>query len=235
MRHMKSFVIGLALLLAGVCFAGNTFAADKEGPVEGFKAEFQVDKSTLKNTGANPYFILQPGYKLFYKGGTTTLVITVTNDTKLVDGVETRVIEEREEKGGKLAEVSRNYFVIDPATSDLYYFGEDVDMYKDGKITDHEGSWLAGVNGAKFGMMMPGKPKVGDKFYQERAPKVALDRSEIVGMNVTIETPAGKFEKCLKTDDTSDLESGHSPKVYAPGIGLVKDAELELVKIEKPQ
>ena len=80
-------------------------------------------------------------------------------------GVRTRVIEERETSGGKLAEISRNFFAIDKNTGDLCCFGEDVYIYKDGKVAEHGGSWLSGVDGARSGLMMPGKPAVGDRFY----------------------------------------------------------------------
>jgi len=52
------------------------------------------------------------------------------------------------------------------------------DVYKNGKVAGHEGAWLSGVKGAKFGMMLPGQPKVR-KFYQEQAPGVGMDRVEI--------------------------------------------------------
>jgi hypothetical protein len=70
------------------------------------------------------------------------------NETKVVDGVETRVVEENESDKGKPVEISRNYFALDKQTGDVYYFGEDVDIYKDGKVSSHEGAWLAGVHGA---------------------------------------------------------------------------------------
>lgn len=98
------------------------------------------------------------------------MTITVANDTKAVDGVETRVVEEREEADGRVVEVSKNYFALDQRTKDVYYFGEDVDEYKDGRVS-HGGSWLAGEEGATFGLMAPGEPKKGDRFYQEQAPR----------------------------------------------------------------
>jgi hypothetical protein len=146
--------------------------------------------------------------------------------------VQTRVVEEREEEDGKLIEVSQNYFAIDRITNAVYYFGEDVDIFRDGKVVSHEGAWLSGMSGAKFGMMMPSKPKVGDKFQQEIAPGVAMDRCEIVAIGGEVETPAGKFKKCLRTKESSSMEKGMSEKVFAPGVGLVKDDEFVLVKIE---
>ena len=199
-----------------------------------FRDIFGVDKANLVPTGRNPYFILEPGYRCRYEGGQETLAITVLNETKMVDGVQTRVVEEREEKNGKLAEVSRNYFAIDKTTHDVYYFGEEVDIYRDGKIVEHEGAWLSGVKEARFGLLMPGKPEVGDRFYQEVAPKVAMDRAEIVSFEKTMKTPAGTFEKCLYVKESSPLESGISEKWYVSGIGLVRDGELLLVQVESP-
>jgi hypothetical protein len=179
------------------------------------------------------YFILEPGYQLQFKGGGTTLTITVLSETKTVDGVTTRVVEEREEKKGQLLEVSRNFFAIDKTTLDVYYFGEDVDIYKKGKVVSHEGAWLAGVGGARFGLMIPGSPRIGDKYYQELAPKIAMDRVEVVAMDVEMKTPAGTFQHCLRIKETSAVESGTSEKVYAPGVGLIRDDEFVLMRYGK--
>lgn len=84
-------------------------------------------------------------------GGGERLVITVLDETVMVDEVETWVVEERETKGGKLTKISRNYYVIDARTRDVYYFGEDVDMYTGGQISSHGGAWLSGVGDARFG------------------------------------------------------------------------------------
>ncbi len=199
-----------------------------------WRDKFNVDKANLVNVGRNPYFILEPGYALLLKGEGASLTIKVLDETKLVDGVQTRIVEEREEKNGQPIEISRNYFAIDKKTLDLYYFGEEVDMYQGGKVTGHEGSWLAGVDGAKFGLMMPGKPKAGDKYYQEMAPNKAMDRAEIVSVDVEFKTPAGTFKNCVKTRDTSAIEADVSEKIFAPGVGQVKDDEFQLAEIVKP-
>jgi hypothetical protein len=97
-----------------------------------------------------------------------------------------------------------------------------------------EGSWLSGVNGARFGLMMPGKPKVGDRYYQELAPKVALDRAEVVSLTEKVKVPAGTYEDCLKTKESSGLEKGVEEKLFAPGVGPLKDGGFKLAKIETP-
>jgi hypothetical protein len=90
--------------------------------------------------------------------------------------------------------LTRDYYAIDELTSDVYYFGEDVDVYRNWRVVSRKGSWLSGVNGAKFGLMMPGSPKAGQRFYQEQAPGVGMDRAEIVSATETANTPAGTFE-----------------------------------------
>jgi uncharacterized membrane protein YkoI len=225
--------LGIAVMALAVVGLAACAKSEQAGGAAGWKDGFAVDKNDLARTGRNPYFILEPGYRLHVSSGKDTLVVSVLEETEVVDGVTTRVVEERETENGKLAEVSRNFFALDPATRDVYYFGEDVDEYKDGKIVGHEGAWRAGVNGAKFGLMMPGKPKVVDKYYQEIAPKVAMDRAEVVGLADTLETPAGSFKDCLRVKETSAIEKGSSIKVYAPGVGLIKDDEFVLTKAEQ--
>jgi hypothetical protein len=198
----------------------------------GWRDTFNVNKAALFPTGINPYLPIQPGKVLKLAHGNDRLTVSILPDTQTVDGVTTGVLEEREEKDGLIIEISRNFFATDRNTGDVYYFGEDVDNYKDGKIINHESAWRAGVNGARFGLMIPGKPKVGDKFYQEIAPKVALDRVEIVSVDETIQTPAGTFLHCVHLRETTPLEPDVSHKYYAPGVGMIKDDEFELA--EKP-
>jgi hypothetical protein len=219
----------LPLILIGTLLCGC--ASDPTGKgTKPFADSFNVDKTDLVSVGKNPYFILEPGYFVTLEDKTTVLTITVLKETKLVDGVETRVVEEKETANGQLVEISRNYFAISKKTGDLFYFGENVNEYKNGKVVGHGGTWLSGVDGARFGLMLPGTPVVGLRYQQEVAPKVALDRAEIVSLTETFETPAGKFTNCLKTEESSGLEAGKASKLYAPGVGLLTDAGLKLAK-----
>ena len=198
-----------------------------------FRQSFPTEGLDLRTVGENTYFILKPGYQLSFRDNAakpTTLVITVLDQTKNVGGIEARVVEERESKGGQLVEVSLNYFAVDQKTKDVYYLGEDVDIYKNGKVVNHEGSWHHGTNGAKLGLFLPGKPAVGQRFYQEQAPRVAMDRVEIVSLTDTLTTPAGSFTGCLRFKESSPLEPLlRDYKTFAPGIGLVKDGDALLV------
>lgn len=228
--------IRLALFLALVSFAVfiDTQADAQKQDDTSWTTDFSMDKEELTHTGRNPYFILEAGYTLVLADGKEELTITVLDEIKKVDGVETRIVEERETKDGKLVEISRNYFAISKRTNSVYYFGEEVDIYKNDKIVSHEGAWLSGVNGAKFGLMMPGLPLLKAKFFQEIAPAVAMDRAEIVSMTETLKTPAGEYKNCLKIEETTPLEAGVKEyKYYAPGIGIVQDGSLKLIRYGK--
>jgi len=196
-----------------------------------WQKDFGLSKRTLETTGRSDYFILEPGFQLVLEGGNERLVITVLDETREVDGVMTRVVEEREWSYGRLIEVSRNFFAIDGQTADVFYFGEEVDMYHRGQLLNHHGSWLAGRDGARAGMIMPGSPRRGMKYYQEVAPGRAMDRAEVIRRDDRIETPAGAFENCLLTKEGTALNfMEREYKVYAPGIGLVRDQSLLLTE-----
>jgi hypothetical protein len=205
-----------------------------------FTTEFFTDDCTFVTTGRNPYWIpLVPGYEALLEGeedGEEIAVeITVLEETFEVDGVENRVVQEYETADGELVEISRNYFAFCMETGSVYYFGEDVDIYEDGEVVSHDGAWLAGVDGAEPGIIMPGTVLLGSRYYQEIAPDVALDRAEHIAMDVTAEVEAGTFEDCLEVWETTPLDPDElSVKVYAPGVGLVIDDVTELVEYTDP-
>jgi hypothetical protein len=190
----------------------------------------------FSSEGANPYFLLKVGFQAIFEGkeGKTLIhdTITVLDETLTIEGIETRVVEEKELHNGVLAEQSRNYFAICNRTNSVFYFGEDVDIYDATGtiIISHDGTWRAGVDGAQAGIVMPGVILNGGRYFQEIAPGVAMDRAEIVGTNFTLTTPAGTFNNCLKTKETTPLEPGVEEfKLYHRGIGLIQDNTLQLI------
>jgi len=224
----RTFQLVLAAVMILSCSTAGGEGKEKK---PSWQEEFGISKCNLLTTGRNQYFVLEPGFQLILEGGDTKLQITVLDETKTVDGIVTRVVEEREWKDGQLYEVARNYFAMCEQTKDIFYFGEDVDFYEKGKVVKHEGSWLAGGKGNRAGLMMPGTPKVGMKYYQEIAPGVAMDRAEIVSLDETCKTPAGIFSKCMKVKEGSAIELfAKEYKYHAPGIGLVRDEDLRLIK-----
>jgi len=209
----------------------SVYSADKKIWGDNFSEEPQ----NFSSSGSNAYFILDPGFQLVLEGKEDNeivlLIITVLDETKMIGNIETRIVEERESKNGQLVEVSRNFFAISKKTNNVYYFGEDVDIYSDGKIVSHGGAWIDGKDGAKYGLIMPGKILLGSRYYQEIAPNVAMDRAEIISVTESMKTPAGTFKNCLKTQEGSGLNPKEKEyKYYAPKIGLIKEGNLKLTK-----
>jgi len=228
-------IIPLFLVTFSACT--SVHAADKakrpKAPPssKGWAQDFGVEKKTLASSGRTRYFVLEPGFQLVLEGKSDKVIITVLDETKQIGKVTTRVVEEREEKKGKVVEISKNYFAICKNTGDVFYFGEDVDIYSKGKVVKHSGAWHAYEKNFRPGMMMPGAASVGARYYQEIAPGKALDRAEIVSITETFKTPAGTFKNCLKTKETSGLDPRERCfKTYAPGIGLIQDEHLLLTK-----
>src|SRR3972149_7629474 len=192
----------LLVFLATVLAIPSQLFADKPE----FTDEFSLDKCSFKSSGRNPYFILEPGYLLILEGEEdkefVRLEITVLDETETIAGVTTRGVTEVEYVNDQLEEISRNYFALCEQTNSIFYFGEDVDTYRDGEIVGHEGSWKAGENGARPGLMRPGRAQLEARYFQEIAPGVALDRAEILSLTEGVVSPTGVFPDALQTEET---------------------------------
>ena len=153
-------------------------AAPTAAGANAFTRDFRLEDCDFQTTGDNPFFPLQPGLTTFLagedEGERLQLRIKVLHQTTVVGGVRTRIVEEREHVDGELVEISRNYFAHCRQNGSVFYFGEAVDIYEDGEIVAHEGAWRHGENGARAGVIMPGLPLIGARYFQEIAPEVAL-------------------------------------------------------------
>ena len=135
--------------------------------------------------------------------------------------VESLVMEDREFKNGALEEVTLDYFAQDDE-GNVYYLGEDVDEYANGKVTGHEGAWLLGKDTQNPGVIIPAHPKVGDQFKSEDVNKEITENDEVVSVSETVSVPAGTFENCVKVKEK--LADGTTEfKFYASGIGVVRE------------
>lgn len=231
---MKKVTLSIIILLTAIVNFNGMAQSNLKRAAKEFTASLMQDSCSFIPTGRNSYFILETGYQLVLEAiehhDTTRLIVTVLNETKKIGGVETRIVEENESINGKTVEISRNFFAFCKQTGSIYYFGEEVDIYKNGKVISHDGAWTAEGNN-KAGIAVPGVVLLGSRYYQEIAPGIAMDRAEIINLSETLETPAGKYTNVLKIEETTPLEPKNiSYKFYARGIGLIKDDNLVLKK-----
>lgn len=146
--------------------------------------------------------------------------------------VDTRVLQETEFADGRLVEISKNYFAqADDGT--VYYFGEVVDDYEDGKIVGHGGSWLVGGptlqsdpvdsgNAPQPAVFWPGNAERGESWKPEDLFPLVDETATLIGTNLRVSVPAGRFQGCALVRETSGLGPGREQKWYAPGFGVVK-------------
>lgn len=230
MKQTLCLVLTMAASCTLLASCGSPTAQVVSASPEEWQAEFNIPQRALTHTGESEYFVLNPGFQRVMETRNEKLTITVLDETVEINGIATRVVEEREEKSGVLAEVARNYFAMDRETGDVFFFGADVEVYRGGRIVSRDGTWLAHTNESRPGLIMPGAPEVGMKYHQEIVPGIAEDRAEVISTSGRVTTPAGVFENCLVIRVSSELEPGASEeKVYAPGIGLVQEGSLRLV------
>ena len=135
--------------------------------------------------------------------------------------VDALVMEDREFRNGALEEVTLDYFAQDDE-GNVYYLGEDVDEYENGKVKGHEGAWLLGKDTKNPGVIITALPKVGDKFKSEDVNKQIHEDDEVMSVSETVSVPAGTYENCVKLKET--LATGEAEfKFYAPGVGVVRE------------
>jgi hypothetical protein len=175
----------------------------------------------------NPYLPMRPGSRWVYRetdtGGTVErVVVKVTRRTRrIANGVTARVVRDTVTERGRLVEDTFDWYAQDRA-GNVWYLGEDTTEYEDGKPVSKAGSWEAGVDGAKAGIVMLARPRPGREYRQEHFPEEAEDRARVLSLDDQAEVPAGHYTGVLTTKDWNPLEPDVLEyKLYAKGVGLV--------------
>ena len=190
-----------------------------------------INPSDFVDNVDNPYMPLVPGTVFRYQGhvdkAPSAITVTVTNQRKTIEGVSTLVIDDVVSVRGKDVERTTDYYAQDTG-GNVWYFGEDSFDLVRGKWVRSDGSWLAGVDGARPGIIMEANPKVGDVYQQEFYAGHAEDMAEVLRTNTSVAVPYGSFRHVLLTKEWTPLEPGVTEqKYYAPGVGNVKTVMVE--------
>ncbi len=226
-------VLALAAFLFAACKKDEKRQIDATYNPEILPANF-----TSSTALTNPYLTLEPGKKYVYEGqtedGFERIEIQLRTSAKTVLGIPCAVVNDKVWIDGNLVEDTDDWFAQDN-DGNVWYMGEYVTDYNpDGSVKDHDGSWEAGIDGAKPGLIMLAEPSVGMMYRQEYYFDEAEDEAEVVEAGLTVTVPFGTFTDCIKIREWTDLDPGiEGYKIYAPGIGIIRDGdEVVLVKIE---
>jgi hypothetical protein len=219
-RPAARLVSLLAALVSGACTTDEPCQRD-------LSYDPSIDPANFVANVDNPLFPLVPGTVFVYEGapdehGTRERVeVTVTAERKTILGVACTVVHDQVSLDGVVSEDTFDYYAQD-ATGAVWYFGEDTRELAGGKVTSTEGSWEAGVAGAKAGILIPAVPAVGAPYRQEYLACEAEDMAEVLAVAADASVPVGAFTGCLQTHDFTPLEpEANEEKYYCPNVGLV--------------
>jgi len=190
-----------------------------------------LDPANFMSVIDNRYYPLPVGRVLLYKGVRDgqhqTDTVTVTNKTKLIEGVTaTTVLDVARTPSGKLLEKTNDWYAQDTA-GNVCYLGEDTKAYLPNGQVDTSGSWLSGVNGAVPGIIMEADPQIPDAYRQEYLKGEAEDTAWVVGRGGSVTVPYGTVTDVLTSLEHTVLEPKVvDQKIYAPGLGIVSELTL---------
>jgi hypothetical protein len=194
----------------------------------------------------NSYFPLPVGAKWEYEISAgnkhkQTDTLEVLKDKRTVNGVQATVVRDTVSAGNQIVEDTFDWFAQDKY-GNVWYVGESVDNYIGGVLAGHAGSWEWGVDGALPGIIMWADPSahLNEEYRQEYYLGKAEDMGQVLSVNESLTVPFGSFDQVVKTLDFSKIEAGQEQKFYAPGVGLLKEMdvngneEVVLVKLTQP-
>jgi hypothetical protein len=180
----------------------------------------------------NPWFPLKPGNGWHYKGakGHTKMVddMKVTHRTKTILGVKTTVVHDVVRVHGRREEVTNDFYAQDHH-GNVWYLGEATkELNRHGQTTSTEGSFKAGVNGARPGVLISGHPKVGQSARQEFLKGQAEDHFKVLDLNAPVSVPFVTSRHALRTKEWTPLEPGViDNKEYIHGVGDVREVTVK--------
>jgi len=188
----------------------------------------------------NPYFPLPAGAKWEYdirQGNVSkqTDTLEVLQGKREVNGVQATVVRDTVSvaargtvsSGNQIVEDTFDWFAQDKY-GNVWYVGESVDNYVAGIVVSHMGSWEWGVEGALPGIIMWADPSahLNEEYRQEYYLGKAEDMGQVLSVNESLTVPFGSFDQVVKTLDFSNIETAQEQKFYAPGIGLLKEMDV---------
>jgi hypothetical protein len=225
---------GPATTGAGAAGTGGSGGSGGGGCVVDTTYDPMLDAASFASSVDNSFYPLVPGTVFVYDAGEEHVEVTVLAETKEILGITCTVVHDQATIAGKVIEDTMDWFAQD-ADGAVWYMGEDTKEFNDaGEVVSIEGSWEAGRDGAKPGIIIPAIPTVGQTYRQEYYACHAEDMGEVLALDETATTPAGMYTGCLKTRDTTPLEpTVKEEKFYCPPTGLVLSVDTASMEREE--
>jgi hypothetical protein len=224
---IRSLVVASAVLALAACGGGGSKSSSSSASLPQGTKPVNLDPSDFTTNIDNTYWPMHPGNHWVYRevenGEAQRVDVTVTNRTKMLGGIEARVVHDRVSRNGETLENTYDWYAQD-AQGNLWYLGEDTAEYENGKLKTKEGSWAYGVDGAQPGVIVPAHPKQGTKYREEYYAGHAEDAAEVLNVGSQVQVPFGRFRDALLTRNFSSIEpTVEEMKLYAKGVGPVME------------
>jgi hypothetical protein len=151
-------------------------------------------------------------------------VTTVTDLTKVIDGVRTLVVWDRDYSGGELVETEIAFHAQDNA-GNVWHLGQYPEEYENGKF-DKAPGWIVGQKGAHAGISMKAEPRLGAPDYAQGYAPPPLnwdDRARVYKVGQKTCVPVDCYENVLVTEEFEPSIPGvYQLKYYASGVGNIR-------------
>jgi hypothetical protein len=223
---IRSLAVSIAVLTLAACGGGESKSSSATALPQGTKP-VKLDPAEFTTDIDNPYWPMRPGSHWVYRevenGEAQRVDVTVTNQTKTLEGIEARVVHDRVSRNGETLEDTFDWYAQD-SDGNLWYLGEDTAEYENGKLKTREGSWAAGVDGAEPGIVVPAHPKQGQSYREEYYAGHAEDGAEVLSVKSQVQVPFGRYRNAMLTRNFSTIEpTVEEMKLYARGVGPVME------------
>lgn len=224
--RLRAPAVAVAIFVVAVAAGcGSTTGEVVIDPGDGGQYHPTTDPARFVDRIDNPYMPLVAGSTWVYEGTSEgeaeRIEIEVLHERKQILGISATVVRDRVFLGGELVEDTVDWFAQD-RDGNVWYLGEAVKDYENGKVVSTDGSFEVGVDGALPGLVMPASPAVGHAYRQEFYRGEAEDMAEIIRVDARKAVPFGAFERVVVTRDWNPLEpQAVEEKYYAPGVGLI--------------
>ncbi len=235
--HAVSALIAVVLVLTVALFVaacGSGAAPQATKTLTFSSGYFNAKNFVDPRVGSNRWLPLTPGTQ-WVRDGTTLVgnravphkvLSTVTDVIRVINGVKTVAVFDHSVDSGQVVQQSLDYFAQD-TKGNIWDFGAATEQYEAGRFVTVDEAWIAGVDGAKPGILMPANPTANTPPWAiAQPPGEDGDAAAFQRMQPRECVPFGCFDNVLVVEEGKKTALNNEYKYYALGVGQIRNEPL---------